>query len=99
MERNYVIIRSDRAGVFFGEFVEKNPVGDKYSVTLKNCRRLWKWHGACSLSQLAQDGTSKPSDCMFTITVDSMEIIGVIEIIQCKKNAVKSIKSVTEWKI
>ena len=54
MDRKYVIVRGDRSGVFFGEFIERKG----REVKLANCRRLWYWDGACSISQLAVDGTS-----------------------------------------
>lgn len=41
-----VIIRADRAGVFFGTLKEKNGS----EVTLTDCRRLWCWYGAASIS-------------------------------------------------
>ena len=90
----YYIIRADRAGVFFGQIESKN--GDE--VTMKNVRRLWYWNGACSLSELATNGTKRPDDCKFTVTVESMTILGVIEVIKCTDKAVKSIKAVKEWK-
>ena len=99
MEKNYVIVRSDRAGVFFGEFKSKSPCGDKLMVDLENCRRLWYWDGAASLSQLAVDGTKKPEKCKFTCVVSKITISGVIEILECSKKSVKSIKSVNLWKI
>lgn len=89
-----VIIRADRAGVFFGTLKEKNGS----EVTLENVRRLWYWDGAASLSQLAVDGTKKPYDCKFTVTVPEMTILGVIEIIPCTEEAIASIEGVKEWK-
>lgn len=89
-----VIIRADRAGVFFGTLKEKN--GNE--VTLVNARRLWYWDGAASLSQLAVDGTVKPGNCKFTVTVPEITILGVIEITPCTDKAIKSIEGVTEWK-
>lgn len=90
-----VIIRSDRAGVFFGTLEEKNGS----EVTLTNCRRLWYWDGAASLSQLAVDGTCAGSNCKFTVTVPKITILGVIEIIPCTDIAIKSIEGVAEWKM
>lgn len=90
----YYIIRSDRAGVFFGNIKERN--GNEVSLT--NVRRLWYWDGACSLSQLAVEGTKKPGNCKFTIAVPEMIVLGVIEIIPCTDAAVESIKEVKEWK-
>ena len=89
-----VIIRADRAGVFFGSIKERNGS----EVTMTNVRRLWRWDGAASLSQLAVDGTMKPSGCQFTVHVPEMTILGVIEIIPCSEKAVTSIEGVPEWK-
>ena len=94
MENKKVIIRADRAGVFFGTLKEKN--GNE--VTLTDARRIWYWDGAASLSQLAVDGTSKPSRCKFTVTVPEMTVLGVIEIIPCSDKAIKSIEGVAEWR-
>ena len=95
---DYVIIRSDRAGVFFGELESSEPCGDKLKVKLSNCRRLWYWDGAASISQLANNGTSKPDSCKFTLAVKKIVVIGVIEIIPCSSEAVESINKVKEWR-
>ena len=95
MENQKFIVRSDKAGVFFGEIKERN--GDE--VTMTNVRRIWYWSGAASLSQLAVDGVSKPEDCKFTVYVKEMIILGIIEIIPCTEKAIKSIEGVEEWKV
>ena len=89
-----VLIRADRAGVFFGTLKEKN--GDE--VTLTDCRRIWYWDGAASISQLAVNGTNCARNCKFTVFVPEMTILGVIEIIPCTDVAIKSIEGVAEWK-
>lgn len=89
-----VIVRGDRSGVFFGTLESKNGT----EVVLTKCRRLWYWDGAASLSQLAVDGTVKPGNCKFTVTVDEICILDAIEIIPCTDEAVKSIEGVEEWR-
>lgn len=89
-----VIVRGDRSGVFFGTLANK----DGREVELTNCRRLWYWDGAASISQLAVDGTTKPDNCKFTITVESIVILDAIEIIPCTDTAIMSIESVAVWK-
>lgn len=89
-----VIIRADRAGVFFGTLKEKTGS----EVTLTDCRRLWYWHGAASISQLAVEGTVRPNDCKFTLVVPIITILGVIEIIPCTDKAAESIENVDVWK-
>jgi len=88
------IIRTEKAGVFFGEIKERNGS----EATLTNVRRLWYWDGAASLSQLAVDGTCKPNNCKFTIKVDEMVVLGIIEIIPCSEKATASIQGVKEWR-
>ena len=88
------IIRCDRAGVFYGEIAERRGS----EADLVNVRRLWYWDGAASLSQLATEGVKAPRNCKFTVTVPSMTVLGVIEVIPCTDAAVASIEGVTEWK-
>ena len=89
-----VIVRGDRSGVFFGTLVEK----EGSEVTLEKCRRLWYWDGAASISQLAAEGTTNPSGCKFTVTVDTITILDAIEIILCTDEAIRNIEGVREWK-
>ena len=94
-EKKYVIVRGDRSGVFAGELVSQE--GQK--VELENCRRLWYWDGAASISQLAMEGTKKPSRCKFTMTVDSITLLDAIEIIPSTAEAEANIKAVPVWKL
>ena len=92
--KNYVIVRGDRSGVFFGELKERSG----QEVTLGNVRKLWYWDGACAVEQLARDGVSRPRNCKFTVTVEEMTITDAIQIIPCTDAAQKSISGVAEWK-
>ena len=94
MEKKYFIVRGDRSGVFAGNIKKR----EGREVTMTNVRRLWYWDGACSISQLAKDGTAAPQNCRFTVSVDELLILDAIEIILCTKKAEKSIKEVEEWK-
>ena len=89
-----VIIRADRAGVFYGTIVRK----DGNEVELKDCRRIWYWDGAASLSEIAVSGV-KHETSKITVTVESIVILGVIEIITCTEEAIKNIESAPVWKI
>ena len=89
-----VIIRAYGAVVFFGTLNEV----ENDTVELVKARRLWYWDGAASLSQLALEGTTAPGNCKFTVTVDSIVINKVIEIIPVTETAEKSIDSVKIWK-
>lgn len=89
-----VIVRCSRAGVFYGTLSEK----EGQEVELKNCRRIWYWDGAASLHQLAAEGTAVPSNCKFTMRVESIVLTEAIEIIPCTDKAIESIEAVKEWK-
>jgi len=89
----YVIVRTYSAGVFAGNLHSQRG----QEVNLQNARRLWKWSGAASLSQLAMEGVKDPDNCMFPREVDSITLFQAIEIINCSLSAEKSIKSVKIW--
>lgn len=91
----FYIIRGDRSGAFFGQIEHR----DGQEVTIKNCRRIWYWAGAASLSQLAKEGVKWPKECKFTVTVQEMIVLDAIELILCTEEAVASIKGAEEWKV
>lgn len=90
----YCIVRTYSAGVFAGYVESRNG----QEVVMRNARRIWYWDGAASLSQLAMDGTSKPDNCKFPCPVDRVELLNVIEILDCTEKGKKSIESVKVWK-
>jgi len=89
------VIRTESAGVFYG-FV-KSVNGDV--VELLNSRRIWRWYGAASLSQLAQEGVTKPEDCKIAMIEPIKTIKGWIEITPLTKDAKESLDGVEEWKM
>jgi hypothetical protein len=91
----YVICRTESAGVFAGYLFER----EGREVTLIDARRIWRWAGAASLSQLAMSGTSDPDNCKFPEPVDKVLLLEAIEILDCTERARKSIQSVTIWAI
>ena len=94
MNGKYVIVRGDRSGVFAGVLKGRNG----REVELTDCRRLWYWDGAASISQLAAGGTVRPNQCKFTVTLAQILILDAIEIIPTTAKAEKSIREVLEWK-
>lgn len=88
-----VMVRTYSAGVFAGELASR----DGKEVTLNNARRMWRWDGAASLSQLAQEGTTKPEGCKFPCPVDSVVLTEAIEIIDMTDAAWESIAKVPVW--
>lgn len=90
----YCIVRGQGFGVFAGtvEAMEGNR------VLLKDARRLWYWDGAASLSQLAVEGVKNPNACKFTVPVESVLLLDVIEIIPATEQARAIINEVRVWK-
>jgi hypothetical protein len=90
----FVIVRTFSAGVFAGYIESRNG----QEVVMRNARRIWYWDGAATLSQLAMEGTKKPDNCKFPCPVDRVELLQVIEILDCTEDAQKSIEGVPVWK-
>lgn len=97
-QQKFSIIRTHSAGVWMGQIKSLN--GSVAIIT--NARRLWYWSGAASLSQLAIEGTRKPNECKFTLTItdeDGVYLPQVIEVLPCTDQAVENINSVKIWKV
>ena len=89
----YAVVRTYSAGVFAGYIA----IEDGEEVTLKQARRIWYWDGAASLSELANEGTSKPKSCKFPAAVSEVRLKNVIEVIPATEKARMSIESVPVW--
>ena len=89
----YVCIRTYSAGVHCGYLKERNGK----EVELVNARRIWKWSGAFTLSELATNGVEKPDECKFSCTVPHIYLTEAIEIIPMTASAEKSIKAVKDY--
>lgn len=94
-KNKYYIVRGNYSGVFAGNIREQNG----QEVTLTNCRRLWYWSGAASLSQMAVSGVNNPDNCKFTVEVPELIILDAIEILLCSDEAERIIRGVAEWKV
>ncbi len=85
-----VIVRTYSAGVHFGYLVSRNGK----EVTLERSRRLWRWFGAWTLSEVATTGIdTKKSKIGAPVTITLTE---AIEIIDCTPTAVASLES-AKW--
>ena len=89
----YCIIRTYSAGVHAGYVKQQNGK----EVTLVNARRLWKWAGAFTLSEMAVNGVSKPSECKFATAVPEIILTEAIEIIPCTETAKEIILGVKDY--
>ncbi|MEY3879375.1 MAG: Iodobacter phage PhiPLPE [Pseudomonadota bacterium] len=73
-----VMIRTYSAGVHFGTLASKNGK----EVMLKDAHRVYSWVNACSLSQLAVQGSkNKNTDNKISIAVSEIVLTEAIEII------------------
>jgi hypothetical protein len=90
----YVVIRSRDAGCHAGYLKQDNET----SVELINSRRLWYWKGAKTLSELAINGVSNPSECKLGLVLPYIKIVNHCEIIHASSLAEKSIAEVPVWK-
>jgi len=88
-----VLIRTYSAGVHYGYL--KKRTGKE--VTLVNARRIWKWDGAFTLSEVATKGVSKPQNCKFSCVVPKIVLTEAIEIITITSVAEESLKGVEDY--
>jgi hypothetical protein len=85
-----VLVRTYSAGVHFGYLVAR----DGKEVTLTRSRRIWRWHGAWTLSEIATSGLD-PKASKVAAPVDVV-LTEAIEIIDCLPAAVASIEA-AKW--
>jgi ferredoxin-fold anticodon binding domain-containing protein len=78
----HVVVRTYSAGVHIGTLTER----ESKEVVLSNARRLWKWSGAFTLSEVAINGINSKNSRM-SITVPEILISEVIEVIPTSKKA------------
>ena len=90
----FVVIRSRDSGCHAGYL--KSEQGN--NVELVNARRIWNWHGATTLSQLAAEGVKEPEKCKFGQAVD-LTVYMICEKIAATEQARASIEGVKEWKV
>lgn len=93
------VVRTYSAGVFYGEVdYESFASSDSQSLEIFNSRRIWRWYGAASLSQLAQEGVKQPDDCKIAMVEPRKLLKQVIEVTPLTPQALKSLDGVEEWK-
>lgn len=78
----HVVVRTFSAGVHIGTLVAK----DGENVLLKDARRLWKWSGAFTLSEVSQTGIKK-ADSRMACAVPLIELTNANEIIPTTEKA------------
>ena len=88
-----VLVRGIQSGVYFGTLVERNG----QEVEMKDVRNIWRWEGANTLLDLAENGVARPNSCKFSNKVDSLVLTDVCEIVPCSDKAIANIEGVSEW--
>ena len=88
------MFRTYSAGVHFGTLVER----DGKECLVKDARRVFYWTKACSLSQLAMDGSQDIENCKIAMTVPELFLSEVIEIIPMSEHAKKQLVGASVWK-
>ena len=87
----HVVVRTFSAGVHIGILAAK----DGENVLLKDARRLWKWAGAFTLSEVAQNGVLK-SGSRIAVAVPMIELTNANEIIPTSDKARATYEQVHE---
>jgi small nuclear ribonucleoprotein (snRNP)-like protein len=87
----HVLVRTFSAGVHIGTLITK----DETNAVLKDARRIWKWTGAFTLSEVAIAGIKK-SGSRLSIVVPMIELTQAIELIPTSDIARKSFDAVNE---
>lgn len=86
-----VIVRTYSAGVHFGRLVSRE--GDE--VVLDGARRIWRWYGANTCSELALRGLD-PARSSVAEPVAGHRLKGWIEILPCSPGAASTIEA-AKW--
>lgn len=97
MQKQFHIVRAEKAGVFLCHIAETN--GDIYKVT--NLRRLYYWAGALDVSMIAKEGVTNPRGCKFSVQLgddDTSTIHNVIESHPVTEKALTILNTVPAWK-
>lgn len=88
-----VIVRGRNSGVFWGEVVSVSAT----VVKLKNCRRIWYWDGAATLSEMAINGVKRPENCKIPAATAEHYIFDACEIIPTTTTADRALAGVKIW--
>ncbi len=90
----YCIVTSNNGEVFFGKVDQYEEGKLSNAILLKDSRRICRWAGACSISQLANEGTLLPTQCELAQVVPVEIVWDIIEVIPCTEEAIKILKEI-----
>lgn len=81
-----VIVRTYSAGVHYGTLAQRDGV----EVLLRDARRIWRWYGANTLSEVSLRGVDV-SQSRVSETVSEIVLLGAIEVCPCADAAISSL--------
>jgi hypothetical protein len=92
---NKVIVRDNRAGVFFGTLVEYD--GKSKTAALKDARKIWYWKGALAVEDIAATGLDV-NQSKITAQVEHVDLCDVVQVVLCSASTSQAIKGAHQWK-
>lgn len=87
----HVVVRTFSAGVHIGTLAE----AEGPAVVITNARRIWKWGGAFTLSEIAINGL-KPSESRLALPVPEILLTQAVELIPTTAAARRSFDATHE---
>jgi hypothetical protein len=82
----YVIVRTYSAGVHCGILAARSGT----EVVLANARRIWRWEGAFTLSEISLSGLASSS--RLSAAVPSILVTEAIEVLPCSPEAARVLR-------
>ncbi len=92
--QKYIIVCNAATPTFFyGEIAERRGS----EADLVNVRRIRRWRGARTISQVATEGISDES--LVSMPVAAMTVLNICEIVPVTDSAAANIEAKPEWKL
>lgn len=92
----YVLVRTENAGVHFGILKSKQAFSGGYAVTIDNCRRIWAWDGANCCNDIALHGIANHDQTKISAPCKDKDVFAV-EILPIEPEALENLNSHKHW--
>ena len=89
-----VMVMCETSGLLYGELVSRV----QQEVTLARCRRIYSFSGACTIDQLAVEGSKEPHKCIVTCPVERYIVLDAIEVIAMTDKSWHNLNRIRSWK-
>lgn len=90
-QKKFVVVRTRNAGVHCGYLVSKKGV----ELVLSDARRIWRWRGANTLHEIANDGCAM-DHTRISQPISEISLPEHIECLTCTKKAADNLKQ-SRW--